>query len=179
MILLLIAAFSAPIHLAQAPAAPPQVAPFAPWRKFESRRGGFRAQFPGVPLEGRKTMRTDIGDVVATRHTLTDGNNVTYDILYNDFPKAGVAKVEPQKLLEGARDGLLYQTRGRLDADKRIMLGNLPGREGEIATRDGMRYRFRVLWAGNRLYQLLVITRGRPGPDAQRFFDSFQILRPR
>lgn len=179
MNLLLIAAFSAPIHVAQAPARPQQVAAFAPWRDLESKRGGFRAQFPGEPREGRKTIRTDIGEVVSTRYTITDGNNVTYDILYNDYPKAGVAKIAPQKLLEGARDGLLSQTKGRLDVDKRITLGNIPGREGEIATKEGTRYRFRLLWAGNRMYQVLVITRGRPGPDAQRFLDSFQILSTR
>lgn len=146
------------------------------WREFESKPGRFRVLLPGVPATSRQTIRTDIGNVASTRVTTTDAANVTYDILFNDYPRAGVSKVSPQKLLDGARDGLLYQTKGRLIGEKPLTLANFPGRDQEIMGGDGTHYRIRLVWAGNRLYQIMAVTPGQPRPDAQVFFDSFQIV---
>lgn len=146
------------------------------WREFESKAGRFRVLLPGAPATSRQTIRTDIGNVASTRFTTTDAAKVTYDILFNDYPGTGVSRASPQKLLDGARDGLLYQTKGRLIGEKPITLANYPGRDQEIMSGDGTHYRIRLVWAGNRLYQIMAVTPGQPRPDAQVFFDSFQIV---
>ena len=145
------------------------------WREFQIPAGRFKVLMPGVPKTSRQTIRTEIGNVAATRYTATDAANVTYDVLLNDYPKAGVSRANPQKLLDSARDGLIYQTKGRIVSDRRITLAKFPGRDLEITDTEGMHYRARLLWVDYRLYQVMTVTPGRPRPDANLFFDSFQI----
>ena len=145
------------------------------WGEFQIPAGQFRVLMPAAPKTSKRTIRTDIGAVASTRYTATDAANVTYDVLLNDYPKAGVSKANPQKLLDSARDGLMYQTKGRMMSDKRITLANFPGRDLEIMGSEGTHYRARLIWVENRLYQVMAVTPGKPLPDANVFFDSFQI----
>jgi hypothetical protein len=168
------------VRLAQtAPEASPSNKVAAGWRKFESKRGKFSVMFPDIPIETRSKIRTEIGNVASTRFTVVAGTSVTYDVMYNDYPKAGVVKVNPQLLLDAARDGLVNQTKGRLVAEKRIMIGTVPGREQEILGADGTRYWARLALVENRMYQLMAIARPPATADTRTFFDSFQLLRAR
>jgi len=146
------------------------------WKEVAIPAGRFKVLLPGAPKTHRQTIRTDIGKVVSTRYTVTDAANVTYDVLFNDYPETGVARTNPQKLLDGVRDGLVYQTKGRLVEDKRITLASFPGRDQIIMGGDGAHYRVRLVWAENRLYQIMAVSPGQPHPDANVFFDSFQIV---
>ena len=146
------------------------------WRKFESSHGTFAVMFPGIPIETKRTIRTEMGNVASTRFTMVDGTSVTYDVMYNDYPKAGIIKVNPQKLLDAARDGLVNQTKGRLVAEKRITVGGVTGRDEEILGPDGTRYWARLVLVRNRLYQLMAIAQPPAQADTQAFFDSFQLL---
>jgi hypothetical protein len=162
------------LWLVAASAAPPQPIPPG-WREFGIPAGRFKVLMPGTPKTSRQTLRTDIGNVAATRYTVTDAANVTYDVLLNDYPRAGIAKANPQKLLEGARDGLMYQTKGRMISDNPITLASFPGRDLEIMGANGSHYRVRLVWVETRLYQVMAVTPGKPEPEADIFFNSFQI----
>ena len=163
------------LSAAAATGATPQQTVPPGWKEFQIPAGRFKVLMPGVPKTSRRTIRTDIGNVASTRYTVTDAANVTYDVLFNDYPKAGVAKANPQKLLDSARDGLMYQTKGRMTSDRRITLANFPGRDLEILGSDGTHFRARLVWAETRLYQVMAVTPGQPRPDANVFFDSFHI----
>lgn len=145
------------------------------WIEVAIPAGRFKVLMPGAPKTSRQTIRTDIGNVASTRYTVTDAANVTYDVLFNEYPEARVSKTNPQKLLDGARDGLLYQTKGRMIAEKHITLASFPGRDQLIADDSGAHYRVRLVWAGSRLYQIMAVSPGKPRPDADIFFDSFEI----
>jgi hypothetical protein len=145
------------------------------WKEVAIPAAHFKVLMPGAPKTSRQTIRTDIGNVASTRYTVIDAANVTYDVLFNEYPAAGVSKTNPQKLLDGARDGLLYQTKGRMIAEKHITLANFPGRDQLITDGSGAHYRVRLVWAGNRLYQIMAASPGKPRPDAELFIDSFQI----
>jgi hypothetical protein len=160
--------------LAAAAAAAAQPAPPG-WREFTIPAGRFSVLMPGTPKTTRRKIPTEIGDVAATRYTTTDAANVTYDVLLNDYPKAGIARASPHKLLDSVRDGLVYQTQGRLVSEKPITFGKFPGRDQEIIGANGSHYRVRLVWAGTRLYQIMTVTPGEPRPDANIFFDSFKI----
>ena len=160
---------------AAASGAAPQDAIPPGWKAFQIPAGRFKVLMPGTPKTTRRTIRTDIGDVASTRYTTTDAANVTYDVLLNDYPKSGVSKASPQKLLDSARDGLMYQTQGRMLSYQHITLAHFPGRDLEIMGSEGTHYRARLIWVENRLYQVMAVTPGKPRPDANVFFDSFQI----
>src|SRR5258706_936529 len=138
------------------------------WQLFESAAGRYKVDFPRTPVAKRGTLRTEIGDVVSTRHT-ADSADATYDVTYNDYPKDGIAQLSPVKLMDTVRDGLVYQSKGRLVSEKPFALGKLTGREAEIAGEDGMRYRIRLLLVANRLYQLTAMARPPARPDEQKF----------
>lgn len=171
----LIVACLFPAAVAAAGIAPQDINPPG-WREFESKPGRFKALLPNTPTTSRQNIKTDLGIISSIRFTAFDAANVTYDILFNDYPKAGVSRVPPHKLLDSARDGLLYQTKGKLVSEKSITVTGFPGRDQEIISGDGTHYRIRLVWVDNRLYQIMAVTPGQPRPDAQKFFDSFQII---
>ena len=146
----------------------------ASWRTFESVPGRYKAAFPAAPVMKQGKLRTEIGEVISTRHT-ADSADATYDITYNDYPKDGIARLSPAKLIDTARDGLVYQSKGRLVSEKPFTLGKFAGREHEIAGEDGMHYRIRLLLVANRLYQITAMARPPARPDEQKFFNSFQL----
>lgn len=164
------------LWLAAAGAASPGKIPPG-WKEIEIPAGRFRVLMPGAPKTSRQTIRTDIGNVASIRYTVTDAANVTYDVMFNDYPAAAVSRANPQKLLDGARDGLLYQTKGRMIEDRHITLTGLPGRDQEILAPDGTHYRIRLVWAESRLYQIMAVTPGKPRPESSVFFDSFSVGR--
>jgi hypothetical protein len=147
------------------------------WQSFEMPAGRYKAAFPAEPVMQQGKLRTEIGEVVSTRHT-ADSADATYDVTYNDYPKDGIARLSAAQLMDTVRDGLIYQSKGRLVSEKPFIFGKLAGREHEIAGEDGMRYRIRLLVVSNRLYQLTAMARPPAQPEARKFFDSFQLTGP-
>jgi len=161
--------FPSPLHA--------QARDTADWQPFVSEAGRYKTIFPATPVMRRGTLRTEIGAVVSTRHT-ADGAGATYDVTYNDYPKDGIARLSTAQLMDTVRDGLVYQSKGKLVSEKPFMLGKLAGREHEIEGEDGMRYRIRLLVVANRLYQLTAMARPPAQAEAQKFFDSFRLTGP-
>lgn len=147
----------------------------ASWRSFESAAGRFEIAFPGDPVTKRGRFRTDAGDVPSTWHTAGDGAEATYDVRYSDYPKAIMAKLTPAMLLDAARDGLVAQSKGRLESEKPFGMGKVAGLDQVIIGEDGMRYRIRLMLVDNRLYQLTAMARPPARADEERFLGSFQL----
>jgi len=147
----------------------------AVWLQFNSAPGRFTARFPSEPIMQSGKLRTDMGDVLSTRHSASDGAEATYDITYNDYPKQGVARLSPAVIMDNVRDGLVYQSQGNLVSEKPFNQGKTTGRELDIEGKDGTRYRIRLLVSGNRLYQLTALARPPARADAQKFFGAFQL----
>lgn len=151
----------------------------AQWREFESKDGRFSVQFPGRPQRTEQKTRTDIGHVISVRYTVNHSGRVTYDLMFNDFPKAQIASVKAERLWDAARDSLIYQTGGRITSEVHTMHNGARARQFEIADKDGTRFIVRLLFADNRLYQLLVASPYGAAAEAQRFFNSFSLSAPR
>jgi hypothetical protein len=147
----------------------------AQWREFESKDGRFSVQFPGRPQRTEQKTRTDIGHVVSVRYTVSHSGRVTYDLMFNDFPKGQIASVKAEKLWDAARDSLLYQAGGRITSEVHTVHNGVRVRQFEIAGENGTRFVVRLLFADNRLYQLLVASRYGAAAEAQRFFNSFSL----
>ena len=145
------------------------------WRPYESAQGRFKVSFPGTPVVNYGKVRTEIGDVLSARHSASDGTEITYDVTYNDYPKEGIAKLSAAKLVDTVRDGLVYQAKGKLVAEKPHSVGKIAGRELEIEGGDGMRYRIRLMLVANRLYQLTAMARPPAQADDKEFFGSFEL----
>ena len=121
-------------------------------------------------------LRTGTGEIVSTWYT-ADSADATYDVTYNDYPRGAITRLSAANLMDAARDGLVYQSKGTVVSEKPFTLGKLSGREHEIAGEDGTRYRIRLLLVENRLYQLTAMAKPPARPEEQKFFSSFQLLR--
>ena len=149
----------------------------ANWRTFESASGRYTVAFPATPVLKQGKLRIEIGEVASTRYTAGRAD-ATYDVTYNDYPKDGIARLSPEKLMDAARNGLVFQSKGELVSEAPFTQGKLAGRELQIAGSDGMLYQIRLFLVANRVYQLTVMARLPARPEAQRFFDSFQLTGP-
>jgi hypothetical protein len=163
------------IALTQAASSPQQPPRAFRWQPFQSRDGGFSVQFPGKPEVSRRTIRTDAGDVISVRHTAGDGAHATYDVTINDYPRDSVGRLTPGRMIDAARDGLVFQSKGRLVSQKAAAVGKVQGRDHEIEGADGMRYHVRLLAVGSRVYQITAMAQPPAQPETQRFFDSFRL----
>src|SRR5258706_7259956 len=148
----------------------------APWRDYQSEEGRFKVSFPGEPVTKRGKLRTESGELPSTWHTAGDGVDATYDVRYTDYPGAVTGRLTPAKMLAAARDGLIAQSKGRLESDNPVGMGKVAGRDLQITGEDGMHYRFRLLLVEHRLYQLTAMARPPARADEDRFFASFQLI---
>jgi hypothetical protein len=176
MRLLALALGIACLHSSQALSAEaPPAGPVAPsWQTFDFAPGRYQVSFPSPPVMQQGKLRSEIGEIVSTRHT-ADSVDATYDVTYNDYPEDRISRLPPEKLLDTVRDGLIYQSKGRLVSEKPFRLGKLEGREHEIAGEDGTHYRIRLLLVSNRLYQLTAMARPPALADSRKFFGSFRL----
>ena len=110
------------------------------------------------------------------REPVADEQRSTYDVTYNDYPGDAVARLSPGKLMDAARDGLLYLSKGTGSGKSLFTFGQAHGREQEIAgQRYGTRYRIRMLLVQNRLYQLTAMAR--PPPRGAEILRLVQVDR--
>lgn len=148
------------------------------WAPFTSDKGRFKAEFPAVPVETQSTPN-ELGSVPYTTYLAeTQGGNVAYGIVFNDYPEE-ILKTEPQKVLDGGRDGLKENLQGEIINDTPLTFRGYPAREVTIDSEIQGRklfYHTRVILIGRRMYQLHVVRVGDTPvdiADVVRFFASF------
>lgn len=149
----------------------------AQWKEFGSRSGKFGVLFPGIPEASKTEIMTPAGTVVSTRFTVRAGPGVTYDVMYNDYPKSSAGAINQEILLDAARDGLIHRTNGRLITEKTITLDGNLGREVEIRGIDATLYTVQLVLVDRRLYQVLAIDRKSKSAGTRKFLESFRVLR--
>jgi hypothetical protein len=124
-------------------------------------------------------MDTPIGKVKVTM-TAKEQGGIHYVIAYTDYPADKVKTMDANKSLDGARDGSLKNTRGKLIQEKKITIGKAkyPGRELLISIQDGKLYvRQRLYLVKLRQYQAVLAGPENlvKGKTAEKFFQSFEL----
>jgi hypothetical protein len=143
-----------------------------PWKEFTSKEAGFTVLFPGKPKQSKQEAA---GTTVLQYSVELDG--VAYMAAFAELP-AKVTEIKP--VLDGARDGAVRNTKGKLVKESEITLGKdkHPGREilVEVADNNFLRQRFYIV-NGNQMPQVVVVGKKEAvtGKDADRFLDSFKL----
>jgi hypothetical protein len=155
---------------------PPTETPESEWVQFTPMGEGYRVGLPKLPSRLPNEEGDDPAD---SRHRLTLDDGSEYEIQHVSL--AGRAEVLfADDVFRGVRDDLLAEQPGaRLEDEKSLRLaGAYPGTELRISFPDARRARVRAFLVGQKLYLLLV-----EAPvnkfnerDAQKFFDSFQLV---
>ncbi len=171
-----------PQSATQTPAAvqkPPEPTVQAPasMQAFAAPDGRFKILLPGTPKQQTKPITLE-GGVASTLHQFwvdMDGDNVTYMVIYNDFP-TDYANGSPQDLLESTRDGMVADK--TLTSDVPIDLYGVPGRSFTASDKQGWLYAVHQFFDGNRLYQLIVVDdSAHPAILTEQFMNSFRIVK--
>jgi len=125
-----------------------------------------------------RELKTDAGPVTLTLDTVELTDEVTFLVTHLEYP-AAAPMLEPAKRLDKVRDGIKGAD-GKVVSEKELTVGaeKFPARE-VVIEKPAAVLRNRIVVAGGRLYQVILqgpkdyIT----GPDADRFFDSFEVTR--
>jgi len=149
---------------------------------LKSEDGGFEIQTPITLKEESQSTPTAAGNIMLHMYT-GETNDRAYVVGYADYPAALVKMNDPQKLLDGARDGNIGSFQGKIVEEKKITIDGFPGRELTVDARlkntidANMRARFYIV--NNRLYQIMVI--GEKGKisttDMDSFLQSFKLTK--
>jgi hypothetical protein len=149
------------------------------WKNFKSASCKCSATFPGAPTEKRQKVPTEqVGDLEAVMYLLeTPDKTGAYLMMYNDYPKDKTKNADPQKVLNGARDGAAAKIKGKVLSEKKITINGQPGRELEIEG-GALKYYARIVLSNKtRLYQAIVVMqkdKAKPA-DVRKFLDSFKV----
>jgi hypothetical protein len=148
------------------------------YKPFASSAGRYKVLFPGPVKTETTGVKTELGELKLTLDSVELPPDVTFLVTFIDYPASG-ARVEPARRLDRVRDGNKGPA-GKLVSERDLTVGveKHPGREVLIEKPKAF-LRNRIVIAGSRLYQVMIqgprefVT----SPDADRFFDSFEVTR--
>lgn len=142
----------------------------------------FTAQLPGTPKRTQNTEPSDLGDSNNVMYEYEgDNGNIYFAVNYTDFPAGSMGKADPGKVLDGARNGALTNTKATPLGSKAVWLEaggkKFPGTEFEGKTPDGLKVSARVFLVDDRLYQLIFVRQFAKPADAdfRTFVGSFTL----
>ncbi len=155
-------------------------APPAP-KEFKSEAGGFAVMSPAPLEESVQPVETQ-GSKIDLHLFSAQQDESAYFVAYCDYAPELARPDNAEKMLDGARDGAVGNTHGKLTSETAITLAGHPGREVLIEARGEDRppvtIKGRLFMVKNRLYQVTVVApRSRSGDKAvDDFLQSFKLL---
>ncbi len=148
------------------------------WEVFSSPKGSFSVQMPGTPTENKQTMNTPTGVIDIHMFILEQKGCACYIVSYNDYPDSLIKTSSADQILDGARDGTIEKSKGKLQSEVSISINTYPGRELQVYGPHGkFAIRTRIYLVKNRLYQVGVVTSTEKSvsSDTNKFLNSFKI----
>lgn len=150
-------------------------------QEFKSEAGRFKVTAPAALQETTQAVEAQSGKL-DLRLFYTQQDDIGYFVSYCDYPPEVVQKADPEKMLDGARDGAVSNAKGKLLQETKITLAGHPGREMLIEAISEMGsasiIKERLFMVKNRLYQVVVVApRSKVGDkEVDAFLQSFKLL---
>jgi hypothetical protein len=164
---------TAPPAPAQPQAQPPAVTQLVP---YTSGPGRFTIDFPPGNVEPTTQVLPLNGGGSVTQYVFyveADNGNASYMASYSDYTTPITAAADT---LERSRDGMTKSAACTLTSDVPFDLNGVPGRAFTCAN-NGFHFSARSFVIGNRLYQILVVSKpGHPPAYLDEFLNSFRIM---
>jgi hypothetical protein len=145
------------------------------FQKFASAEGRFAVDLPG---KAERSEEASGGMTFFKFSVPVPQSFLVYRVEYFDVPE-GARTRNPQEVIKAWESG--FRKGARFEAETEITLGpgKVPGREYRLVGEDGAWVRERVYMSSGRIYTIHVVSiRAKEpldAPEANRFFDSFQI----
>lgn len=147
-----------------------------PFAMFRCDEGSFSVLFPGEPERGVQSLNTQAGKINLVMYN-AGSKKSGFVVGYADYPEKIVRESDPNKMLDGARDGAVGNVGGELIDEMVLDSYGYPARELEINVPRKATVRARLVLVGNRLYQIMVVSKSKAVLEDKgtEFFDSFKI----
>jgi hypothetical protein len=162
------------------PVAPAPAPAAETWVTYTSDDGAFEILAPVAFSCSAKKVPTDSGDIAYVSCLAQPSEQRMYILVHSDMPEALIAGQDAQKLLQGARDGLVKQYYGYVEKETPLTVGEYPGLETRMTgSFQGTNF---YVWARfylvkNRLYQIYVVAQKgfEAASDYDKYFGSFTL----
>lgn len=150
-------------------------------KEFKSEAGRFELMTPVELQESVQPVETQGGKL--DLHLFTGQlDDIAYIVGYCDYAPELAKPDNAEAMLDGARNGAVGNSHGKLVSEANISLAGYPGRELVIEAaaedRPPMTIKGRLFMVKNRLYQVTVVApRGKAGDKViDDFLQSFKLL---
>lgn len=138
----------------------------------EVKEGGFKVEMPGPPERSVQEVTVNgTGELVDQVERTVSLGATEYFFSHTPYRKMP-ADLTPSQMLLNSRDG----RPGHLLADRPLTVSGAPARD-YVHEEDGWILATRAIYAGDTLYQLIVVGRAgvQTAPATRRFFESFSL----
>ena len=146
------------------------------FKQFRCDDGRFSVLLPGKPERQNQSLDTPLGKIDLVTY-MAGSRKAGCAVAYADYPEQHINSTDPQKLLDGSRDGAITNVGGQLISETRIDFHGKPAREILIEVPNKAFINLRLFLIGPRLYQLMFIAPNNQGyeQDISKFFESFTV----
>jgi len=152
-------------------------------KEFKSEAGRFSVMSPRVLKETTQSIDTPAAGKITFYVFLGEQGNEEFAVSYGDYPETIIKKIDPQIILDGARNGMVRNINGKLISETKIALEGNPGRELLIDVLAGggreITFKARLFLVKNRLYQIMwVAPKGKASVvEMDAFLQSLKLLK--
>ena len=148
------------------------VPPVSAQQWTEVKEDGFKVEMPGPPERSMQEITVNGTGEVVDQIELTVTLGVTEYFFSRTPYRKMPADLTPAQMLLNSRDG----RPGQLLADRPLTVSGYPARD-YVHEEDGWILATRAVYAGDTLYQLMVVGRAgvQTAPATRRFFESFAL----
>lgn len=136
----------------------------------------FKAKFPGTPQKMKKSIAPN-GIALEIDITVFENASGAYLVMYSDYPQGHVTRTGAETVLTNVANGGAAERGGTITSRTAISLGSHPGQEITLTDpATGMKIRNRIYLVGDRLYQVMTVTKATTDKaKIERFLDSFEV----
>jgi hypothetical protein len=148
------------------------------WIEYRPPGAGYRIEFPGQPAEETREVATNVGKIRMSTSAVEIGDKVFLTIT-SHYPQH-LTMGDPEKNLDGARNGSLRNINGTLRHEERVSVGDAPARRLLIdIPRDNQAAGAVMVLDGHQLLQAIYVgPRGtEEAPEVRRFLSSLSPVR--
>jgi hypothetical protein len=138
--------------------------------------GGFAVAFPPGEVKHRTLPDPKAADKSLHLHFVQDTDNHAWVVYHLDLP-VNMVSAELDGAIDGFRDGFLDALEAKLLDERKITLGNHPGREWQMESDTRGKGLIRAYLAGTRFYMVAAFgdDDSLASGETQRFFSSFRL----
>jgi hypothetical protein len=145
------------------------------WREYRSDEGHYSIMLPGKANHEKRVLTTPVGNVTMQMDS-TSAGDALFGVGYAEYPPAYLEKTSRGAILDQTRDALIKNIGARSFSETPLAGEKWSGRSLHAEGRTGdkvLALDARLLFAGDRFYQVIVVGNAGPGRINREALDTY------